>query len=65
MAIQNVIKHTHNGVDSTKISSQDIFYEKLAKVTAPTGGLTVEQESRDAINAIITRLEQLNFIVEN
>lgn len=36
-----------------------------AAVTAPTGGSTVDAESRAAINAIITRLEDLGLLVAN
>lgn len=34
-------------------------------ITAPTGGATVDAESRAAINAIITRLEELGLVVPN
>lgn len=37
----------------------------LAAVTAPTGGVTVDSQARTAINTIITRLEDLGFVLPN
>lgn len=34
-------------------------------ITAPTGGATVDAESRAAINAIITRLEAYGLVADN
>lgn len=34
-------------------------------ITAPTGGATVDAESRTAINAIITALEAHGLVLEN
>jgi hypothetical protein len=34
-------------------------------ITAPTGGSTVDAESRVAINAIITRLEAYGLVADN
>ncbi len=37
----------------------------LALVTSPTGGATVDTQARTAINAIISRLEDLGLILPN
>jgi hypothetical protein len=38
------------------------MWKRLATVTDPTGGLTVDAEARTAINAIIDRLQELGLI---
>lgn len=43
----------------------DAAFAPGAAVTAPTGGSTVDAESRAAINLIITRLEVLGLVVPN
>lgn len=37
----------------------------LDPISAPTGGLTVDTEARNAINTIITRLESLGLVNPN
>lgn len=37
----------------------------LAKVDAPSGGVTQDSEARTALNAVITRLEDLGLIAAN
>lgn len=37
----------------------------LDSISAPTGGLTVDTEARNAINTIITRLESLGLVNPN
>lgn len=37
----------------------------LSQVTAPTGGVTIDGEARTAINALITRMEDLGLIEPN
>lgn len=37
----------------------------LTAITAPTGGVTQDGEGRTAINAIITRLEDLGLVAPN
>ena len=37
----------------------------LGSIAAPTGGTTVDPESRTAINLIITRLEDLGLVNDN
>lgn len=58
-------QHTHNGSDSKRISLSDIDFARQNSVTAPTGGLTIDQPARDAINEIITVLENVGFIEGN
>ncbi len=37
----------------------------LASVTSPTGGATIDSQARTAIDAIITRLEDLGLVTAN
>ena len=39
--------------------------EQQAAITAPTGGATVDAESRTAINAIISALEAHGLVADN
>lgn len=51
-------------------SEYDLAYKSVKEyqepaVTAPTGGGTVDAESRTAINDIITALENLGLVIKN
>lgn len=47
------------------VDAKQFFKVPLAAITAPTGGGTIDAESRTAINSIITTLENLGFITSN
>lgn len=75
MAIENTPFHRHNGKDAPKIRLKNMDFTgitfdqfdtaKQPLVTSPTGGLTVDQPARDAIDTLITRLEDLGLIESN
>ena len=75
MPINNVERHTHNGIDSEQVNFDDltntdtlkIFQQAIpqAEIIAPSGGATIDSEARTAINAIITALETVGILEEN
>lgn len=53
---------------SSKLADKDgnpQVADRQAAITAPTGGATVDAESRTAINAIITALEAHGLVADN
>lgn len=58
-------EHAHNGQDSKKIPFGNLTVTPNDAINAPSGGSTVDSEARTAINAIITELENRNFVKDN
>lgn len=56
-----------NKQDSQLADSADnpMIADQGAAITAPTGGATVDAESRTAINDIISRLEAHGLVADN
>lgn len=62
--IDDAIKnHRHNSADSLRIQARDLDKAPQAAIADPTGGTPVDAEARDAIDAIIDRLEDLGLIL--
>lgn len=52
-----VIPHKHNGTDSERIEFTDLSILAEATIAAPTGGSTIDTQSRTAIAAILLLLQ--------
>lgn len=55
-------EHEHNGMDSKRIKGKNLLNAPQPAITVPTGGATVDAQSRTAITSIITTLQELGFI---
>ena len=57
-----ITAHTHNGADSQQITGYSIANAPQPLIQAPTGGATVDTQSRQAINDIRSLLIALGFM---
>lgn len=58
-----VTTHIHNGSDSAQLQGQYLSQAPQNAVSAPTGGITVDAQARQAINDLISRLQALGFLI--
>lgn len=58
--MENIPIHFHNGLDSNTLNIGDIIPVQTA-IIQPTGGATVDDEARTAINDIINKLKAVGI----
>ena len=56
MENKNIQAHTHNGLDTPKIKFEDLEIFGEDTIADPSGGATVDSQSRTAIIAILDLL---------
>lgn len=54
--------HKHNGIDTNQLDAKEALLNcPQSAITKPTGGLTVDSQSRAAINDIIDKLKTIGI----
>jgi len=54
--MEKVTPHKHNGTDAERIEFTDIVITPETAIAQPSGGATVDSQSRSAINSILALL---------